>query len=311
MTWKYEDVKKYIEQEGYILIDDTYKTSKNKLHLICPNNEDFIVSFDKFKNSNQRCRCEKCRGRNPRAYTYDYVKSVFEKEGYILKSKEYENCHQLLEVICPNGHDWRVTISHFNGKDGRRCYYCSHSRQYTLEEIRLNLSKYGYTLISEEYKNVNEKLEVKCPYGHIYFVNYHNFDGGKRCPHCNNKYSKGEYRIMYICNKYKITFNHQYPFSDCKNVNPLPFDFYLPQYNTCVEFDGEGHFEPRNWNGVSDEKAKESYMSTVRNDNIKTQYCKDNNIKLIRIPYWDFDNIEKIICQKLNIELKKRRKGNR
>ena len=36
-------------------------------------------------------------------------------------------------------------------------------------------------------------------------------------------------------------------------------------------------------------------------DNIKTQYCKDNNIKLIRIPYWDFDNIEEILKKELNL----------
>ena len=55
----------------------------------------------------------------------------------------------------------------------------------------------------------------------------------------------------------------------------------------------------------------ETYKLTVSHDAIKTQYCNDNNIKLIRIPYWEYDNIEKIICQELNIKIKQRRKGNK
>ena len=78
-----------------------------------------------------------------------------------------------------------------------------------------------------------------------------------------------------------------------------------------MEFDGEGHYEPRNWNGASDERAIETYELTVLHDKIKTQYCKDNSVKLIRIPYWEFNNIENIICQELNIKRKQRRKGNK
>ena len=175
----------------------------------------------------------------------------------------------------------------------------------------MRLSKYGYTLLSEEYKNANEKINVKCPNGHKYPTTYHNFDNGKRCPYCYNKYSKGEYRLINLFNNYKINYKHQYIFNDCRDINPLPFDFYLYDYNCCVEFDGEGHYEPRNWNGASDERAIETYELTILHDKIKTQYCKNNNVKLIRIPYWEFNNIENIICQELNIKIKQRRKGNR
>ena len=58
----------------------------------------------------------------------------------------------------------------------------------------------------------------------------------------------------------------------------------------CIEYDGIQHFEPIERFG-----GKEEFSRTKIRDNIKTQYCKDNNIKLIRIPYWDFDNIEMIL----------------
>lgn len=72
---------------------------------------------------------------------------------------------------------------------------------------------------------------------------------------------------------------------DSKNVEaklPLPFDFYLPELNICIEYDGEQHFkENRHFGG------KEYLEKTKYHDQIKNEYCKNNNIKLIRIKYCD------------------------
>ena len=74
---------------------------------------------------------------------------------------------------------------------------------------------------------------------------------------------------------------------ECKNIKSLLFDFFIPKYNTCIEFDGEQHFRPINFMGGIDKFEK-----TKINDNIKTIFCQENNIKLIRIPYYDIDKIE-------------------
>ena len=81
-------------------------------------------------------------------------------------------------------------------------------------------------------------------------------------------------------------------FNDCRNKNPLPFDFYLPEYKTCIEFDGRQHFESiEHWEGDN------GLLKIKKNDSIKNEYCKDNDIKLIRIPYYEIDNIEdKLFC---------------
>ena len=81
-----------------------------------------------------------------------------------------------------------------------------------------------------------------------------------------------------------------------KKKRVLPFDFYLLDYNTCIEYDGSLHYET----GYSE--TQEDLEDRQKKDNIKTQYCKDHNIKLIRIPYWEFKNIENILKQKLNLE---------
>ena len=90
----------------------------------------------------------------------------------------------------------------------------------------------------------------------------------------------------------KIEFIQEKRFVDCRDKKPLPFDFYLPQYNLIIEFDGRHHFE---------EKGRGNHEITVKHDEIKNQYCKDNDINLLRIPYWEGSNIENIISTQLNL----------
>ena len=79
--------------------------------------------------------------------------------------------------------------------------------------------------------------------------------------------------------------------SICKsrNVN-LKFDFYLPKYNTCIEYDGEQHFKSVEYFG-----GYISLIETKERDEIKNKFCLDNKIKLLRIPFNKYDDIEKIL----------------
>jgi len=77
------------------------------------------------------------------------------------------------------------------------------------------------------------------------------------------------------------------------NINlilPLPFDFHLPEYNIYIEYDGEQHFKRYKF-----EKDDNNLNIRKLRDQIKTDYCKNNNIKLIRIKYTDFKKIESIL----------------
>ena len=98
------------------------------------------------------------------------------------------------------------------------------------------------------------------------------------CPICND--SKGEKEISMLLDKKNIIHIRQNKFEDCKNTQCLPFDFYLPEYDMCIEYDGRQHFEP-----VYDFGGLDQFEKTKRNDNIKNEYCKNNNIKLLRISY--------------------------
>lgn len=95
--------------------------------------------------------------------------------------------------------------------------------------------------------------------------------------------SKWEMFIGDYLSSLHISFQPQKRFSDCKNkknTDMLPFDFYLPDYNVCIEYDGEHHFRPMEmWGGY------EKFLINQENDYIKNEYCKNNNITLLRLPY--------------------------
>ena len=109
------------------------------------------------------------------------------------------------------------------------------------------------------------------------------------CPQCRIT-SIGEEKIKDILNTLKINYLCQYTFSDCKDKFMLPFDFYLPKYNLLIEYDGLGHYQSSQYK--SSWRTEEAVLKTQNHDNIKNQYCLDNNIKLIRIPYYDYNKID-------------------
>ena len=123
--------------------------------------------------------------------------------------------------------------------------------------------------------------------------------GKTGCPKC--ACSKGENRISQYLENRNIDYITQYIFQDCKNIYYLPFDFFLPNKNICIEYDGEYHFSPiRRSKSITSEQAKQNLEKLKIRDKIKTDYCKNKNIQLIRIPYTEFDNIEIILDTYLN-----------
>lgn len=83
----------------------------------------------------------------------------------------------------------------------------------------------------------------------------------------------------------------------------MPFDFYIKEFNLCIEFDGEQHYRENNYFG-----GNNIFKETQKRDKIKNKYCKDNDINLLRIPYWELDSVEDILdeeFERLRKELKK------
>jgi len=154
-------------------------------------------------------------------------------------------------------------------------------------------------IVLSEYISAKDYITIqhtKC--GHIFNVMPNSFLCGNRCPRCLA--SKGEEKLRKWFETKNIDYYSEYRFSDCCDKRPLPFDFYLINYNCCIEFDGWHHYNisKRHKDNIRNIK---SFISTLIHDKIKNEYCEKHNIKLIRIPYWELKNIDSILTTELTI----------
>jgi MoaA/NifB/PqqE/SkfB family radical SAM enzyme len=88
---------------------------------------------------------------------------------------------------------------------------------------------------------------------------------------------------------------------ELKDKTYLRWDFRIPADEPIfIEYDGIAHFLPTRFGGVSKEKAHENLIKSQHRDKLKDDYCDDNGYALLRIPYWEKKNIEKLVTEFLN-----------
>ena len=197
---------------------------------------------------------------------------------------EYINAQTKIMHQCKNcGHQWRAKPVDI--LSGRGCPECKKkkigdklrkSNEKYIEEVSIinpNIEVVG------EYINGNTKIKHRCKVcGNEWDVKPNHILYNHGCPKC--KKSFGEKIISEWLTDNNIDFVQQYSFCDCRDKFPLPFDFYLPNSNTCIEFDGEQHFKPVDFFG-----GEEKFKVRQLHDQIKTDYCNSHDIYLLRIPY--------------------------
>jgi very-short-patch-repair endonuclease len=166
--------------------------------------------------------------------------------------------------------------------------------------IEIHGSKYDYSDVI--YKSDRIKVLIKCPIHSVFKQTPSVHLRGSGCPRCNDSF--GEKFISKFLDKYKVEYEREYKFNDCRNIYPLRFDFYIPSFRTCIEFDGIQHYQPLPFFGgqISLDRLK-------INDKIKSDYCEDNYIDLIRIRYDEVDNIHEILWNNLKNRIKYGNKG--
>jgi hypothetical protein len=148
--------------------------------------------------------------------------------------------------------------------------------------------------------NMKQKVEIICPKHGSFMQSPDDHLHNRGCPIC--KKSKGEILIVQYLKEHNIKFVSQHQFKECiGKKKPLPFDFYLPDYNTCIEFDGRQHFEPVDFSSgtIPYSEVLKNFECIKNSDSIKTNYCNTNNIKLLRISYTKLKNINYILSKLL------------
>lgn len=275
-----------------------YKTMKDKVIIVCPIHGEFNQSPS--SHLHQKNGCPLCGAKQTAASHKQTQEEFITKVAKLHHGKynyskvNYVDMDTYITIICPfHGEFKQSPRNHM--KHG--CYKCSSVYPLTTEDFinRANLVhnyKYIYSLV--EYKNMNEPVIIICPiHGEFSQVAINHLQGNG-CPICSS--SKGELEIKKYLDKYKINYIQQYCFNDCKYIRLLPFDFYLPDYNICIEYDGEQHFKAIDYFG-----GEENFVKVRNHDGIKTNFCKQNDIRLIRIPYYEKGNIKNILNKELYI----------
>ncbi len=265
------------DKYDYSLVE--YKNNYTKVNILCSKHGEFEQT--PYHHTNRNHGCPKC-SKTKRLTNDDFISEAIKIHGnkYDYSKVNYKNMKSIIYIICPkHGEFKQIPESHITQKTG--CPKCSKKYHYSTDEFirivsSLHNDKYDYSVVN--YKNNYTKIKIICPEHGEFEQTPSNHLQGKGCELCNE--SKGENIIKLWLEKNNIKYIRQHRFIDCVYKRKLPFDFYLPEHNICIEFNGKQHYNPiKYWGG------EDGLKSQQKRDNIKINYCKNKSIKLLTIKY--------------------------
>lgn len=279
---EYVALEKYSLSKTPILIKHT---TCGTVYRVIPNN------FIKGK------RCPKCsRVTTPQKFYKKFCES--NKNPYISLDSTFYDYDTPVIVYC-SLHNLRSSLMPTSILRGNYlCKYCRRdatirSQVKTEEDFKKDLyAKHGDSIsIVDHYKNTHTKIRFKCNLcGATFKAEPNSVIRLSGCPVCAQ--SHGELEVSKYLNEHHISYVSQKTFSGCVYRRKLPFDFYLPEYNTLIEFDGEQHHKAVKLFG-----GEVALKYQVVRDHIKDSFAKSNSINLIRIN--SIDEITKVLDKQL------------
>ena len=168
------------------------------------------------------------------------------------------------------------------------CSHCSGRSLRTPESYREEVAE----LTGEEYSVLGDFVDTKSKIlhkhvecGHEWEIRPNHFLRGARCPNCVS--SRGEKAVADVLDSLSIEYTREHTF---EYLGRNRFDFFIPSLNIAIEYDGKQHFEAVDYWG-----GEETLKRTQESDALKNDFCEYMGIDLLRIPYWEFDNIDEIV----------------
>ena len=213
---------------------------------------------------------------------------------------EYITAHEKIScecLICNN--IWSATPANLLKNKG--CPICSLKKQginrrTTDNEFKNRISNiHPNIIINDTYNTELEPISVTCnKCSHTWKAIPKNLLQGIGCPKCS--ISKGEKKIEAFLKSKGFEYITQKTFKDLFGLGngSLSYDFYVPNVNALIEFQGLQHYSAIEYFG-----GEKSFIKQKEHDQRKSDYAVNNGFNLIIIPYWDYDNIEEILNQKL------------
>ena len=275
-----------------------YRNNEQLLDLICKEcGNEFKRTYKELEKGRECIYCKKTSNRKNNLEVFKYRANIIHNKKYDYSLVSFTKAKDYVNIIChckENGMEHGIfnqTIqSHLSGSG---CPKCAKNYSYTTEEFiekakLVHGDKYDYSLV--EYINADTKIKIKCKKCEYIFeqvADSHLMGNG--CPKCN--IIKGEEKIRKELEEKNISFEFHKTFSDLKDKTYLSYDFYIPSKNILIEYNGIQHYK---WIKFF-QKTWKDFLLQKHHDWLKRKYAKDNNINLLVIPYWDFNNINSIL----------------
>lgn len=297
----YKSAKKFVEENSSAtLISTEYKRQRDEMNFICKCGEPFATSMDAFIRKNVR-QCNKCgysNGAKKNALTHsefmERAEKLLGREFKILEGnyKNQKSTFIIYHEVCGESFS-RTAQKILSCKN--ECGVCGSNVKRKKEQVQEELNLFSNEIEVVEYINSDKVVVMHTICGAT--VNRPMTELRKHrgfyCPVCKSSY--GVRKIIEYLTKNNIDFIREYEFDECKNIRKLPFDFYLPKLNACIEFDGDHHDRVLyHWGG------EVRFNEVQKRDSIKNNFCKNNNIPLLRIKDKHKDNIEDILYNFIN-----------
>lgn len=279
-----------------------YTGSKNKVKIICIDHGEFLQTASDHLGG---CGCPNCDK------TKKLTSDEFIKRSIIKHNNKYDyskvnygnNNYDLVKIICKDhGEFLQRPWAHLRGQGCPKC--CKNTimsnKDFIEKCILIHGNIYDYSITN--YIGRRKNISIICKEHGLFEQEARVHLEGFGCKRCNT--SRLEKYLLSNLNSIKEPFEYNKKFKTCKNKNMLPFDFYLPLRNILVECDGIQHQEPVEYFG-----GQNRFLYQKNNDNIKTKWCHENQIRLIRLKSnSDIDNLinelnnSKILFDKSNLK---------
>lgn len=252
--------------------------------------------------SGKTLACKKCA-----KYTINIDNEIGKKYGEWIILKCYRNDKNKLIATCKCNCGTIKDVVFANIKNGSSTN-CGCIRKNKMSEYAtidsLVGKKYGkLTIVKEVGKNKYGKTiyNCKCDCGNSINVLSNSLRTGHTtsCGCSNSKYPaiiKSELKRLGYSSRLEKTV-----FLDNEFIPWIRFDVYVDELNLAIEYDGEPHFKPIDWSGNGIEEAIDLLERTQKRDEVKNKYCYDNNIFILRIPFTEKENINKLLKETINI----------
>lgn len=265
-----------------------YSNNYSKIKIICP----IHGIFEQTPKQHLRGHgCKKCKGKKVLS-TEDFVNESSKKHNnfYDYSNVNYKTSHIKVKINCPiHGIFEQKPNNHLHGQGCPKCNggVSDTKKSWTKKANIIHNNNFDYSDVN--YINSETKVAIKCKKCKNIFMQRPGLHINKKqgCPHC--KKSNGEKEIKEYLEEKNILFIQEKRYKSCKYIKELPFDFFLLNYNILIEYDGKQHFESVEFFG-----GEEAFKKRVIKDNIKTNFCINENIFLYRISY------KEIIREKLD-----------